>query len=948
MGRGLSCIGVWLLGVLLTLCAASPALAEKRVALVLGNSKYTHIQQLKNPSRDAADIAAELKELGFDVIVKTDAKMAEFNSALADFSRRVKGADVALFYYAGHGVQPQQEGQTYLLPTDIEVQDEADVTYQAVELNKVREALNRSEGAKIMILDACRNNPFAKVVASRSVGDGGESRDRGLSRVDRVEGGMLIAYAAGPGTTAQDGKDGGNSPFAEAMLKWLKEPHLEIDDLFKHVTNDVLEATHRKQRPEKVSNLVGEVFLNLAESDSLVWGRVRESKNSADYKDFIARFPNSPHVLDAQRTLDLFAHIERENETRAACAREQDELRASQSKGVEALEQFRRRATCPSIGAQIDAARADLERAAARLCDTDRQSLARLEPADVAGLRNALERMKCEAVRREASDRLKAAEDRARREQQEAVRICESEKKTFSALKTKDVAVLKGALEGMSCEAARQEAQKKIAGLEEDARAMAAAQARVCEADARALAAVGAEDLSALRAALGGMSCAAVQSEARQRIAALEEKRKQSEAVARLCESESKSLLAIDAGNLDGLKNFEKTSGCPSVRNEARRKIAALENASKETAAIGASRLKEICSREETELKALSDSKNPGEIEAFRARSACPSLAAAIDRAKAKAQTEEARICAADEAALGRVKPNDLVGYKGVLERLSCERMRVDAKTRIAALEAEAVKTERLCASERAQILAVDAGSIEARKQYMALRDRLGCTALRADIDDATARLEARVRSAQTQLARLGCYNGPASGRFDEATKDAIVRYLTKKRENAQAPRVTDDFVGDLQIQNLAVCKDAPPVATAPTPEKEAPAIATTPAPVWKAPPVATTPAPQRKPAPVVEETAPRREKPRHARREDDETPHYRPQPVAPRHEAPEARPAARHAPPRAAAPERRRERAAPARVVEQPRRVAPVARAPSPPPAQESSSIKHFQGVGF
>ena len=246
MGKIFSLIAVRFLSVLILTFWVGTALADKRVALIIGNSQYTRISpKLANPANDAHDIAQALEGIGFEVILRTDVGKGDFDRSLAEFARKASGADTALFYYAGHGLQYQR--QNFFLPVDIEVQDAADVEFQAVGMDRVLEAINKAEGVKIVILDACRDNPLAKQFTARSLNGGGMTR--GLARIDRTEG-LIIAYATAPDQVAQDGA-GRNSPFTESLIRRIKEPGLEIGTMFRRVTSDVFE---RDQWPSEAGN----------------------------------------------------------------------------------------------------------------------------------------------------------------------------------------------------------------------------------------------------------------------------------------------------------------------------------------------------------------------------------------------------------------------------------------------------------------------------------------------------------------------------------------------------------------------------------------------------------------------------------------------------------------------------------------------------------------------
>ena len=307
---------------------------EQRVALVIGNGDYQSINRLANPPNDAQDIARALRKVGFDVILRTNLTKGDFDKALAEFARKAVGASAALFYYAGHGVQYQQ--QNYLLPIDIKVRDQVDLQFQAVEMPHVMEAFDRVPGVKIVMLDTCRDNPldqrFAGVTRSIDV--------RGLARIDASEG-FVIAYATLPNQTAQDGTDH-NSPFTEAFIRRLAEPDLEIATLFRRVTQDVYEETHGRQRPEVSISLIGDFYLNPITSDAQAWARIAGSTRAADFEQFIQDYPQSSHVPEARGKLDIFARIELERDQRLLQESE-DQAKALQKAQQEQAERERQR-----------------------------------------------------------------------------------------------------------------------------------------------------------------------------------------------------------------------------------------------------------------------------------------------------------------------------------------------------------------------------------------------------------------------------------------------------------------------------------------------------------------------------------------------------------------------------------------------------------------------------
>ena len=209
----------------------------RRTALVVGNAAYTHAEPLRNPVNDAAAVADALEDLGFDVTRVLDAPQDDMTLKIVEFGRQIRAGDVALFYYAGHGLQV--EGENYLVPVDAEIENEAQVRELAVAAGFVLDAMkNADAGLRIMILDACRNNPY---MGRGWRGGGGGTR--GLS----ADGPTLIAYATAPNDVAADG-DGDHSPYTEELVRHIRQP-LPVGTMFERVQNAVYERTERRQAP---------------------------------------------------------------------------------------------------------------------------------------------------------------------------------------------------------------------------------------------------------------------------------------------------------------------------------------------------------------------------------------------------------------------------------------------------------------------------------------------------------------------------------------------------------------------------------------------------------------------------------------------------------------------------------------------------------------------------
>ena len=298
-------LGVVLLSVVLTGWASAVS-AAGRVALVMGNGAYAGIGTLPNPGNDASDVAAALRRLGFEVTTVRDADRVGMTEALRVFTRASAGADVSLVFYAGHGLE--MDGVNYLVPVDAQLERDTDVRFEAVVLDDV---LAATEGAdlRVVILDACRNNPLARSMqrtsATRSVSRGSfGDLDENLLGDE-----TLVAYAAAAGTTAADGT-GRNSPYTAALLAYLEQP-LELSAVFRQVRARVLEATKGEQRPHEYASLLGEHYLSGApataapataavdgataavrlQQENLFWESIRESTNAADFEEYLRQFP---------------------------------------------------------------------------------------------------------------------------------------------------------------------------------------------------------------------------------------------------------------------------------------------------------------------------------------------------------------------------------------------------------------------------------------------------------------------------------------------------------------------------------------------------------------------------------------------------------------------------------------------------------------------------------
>jgi uncharacterized caspase-like protein len=232
---------------------SQPALAVKRVALVIGNSAYQNVGRLTNPANDSEAMSAMLKNAGFDVVdLKHDLNANGMRRALRDFSDKVRDADIGILYFAGHGIEI--DGINYVIPVDAVLERDIDAFDEAIPLDRLLTVIEPARQLRLVILDACRDNPFGKTmkrtIASRAIG-------RGLAKVEPTSPNTLVAFAAKAGSTAFDG-DSENSPFTAALVKYLPRPGLDLRRAFGFARDEVLKITNNRQEPFIYGSLGGD------------------------------------------------------------------------------------------------------------------------------------------------------------------------------------------------------------------------------------------------------------------------------------------------------------------------------------------------------------------------------------------------------------------------------------------------------------------------------------------------------------------------------------------------------------------------------------------------------------------------------------------------------------------------------------------------------------------
>jgi hypothetical protein len=708
MHRSLSAAAVFVWSILALMLLTDSAWAERRVALVLGNAAYKNAAlELVNARFDAEDVAAALKGLGFEVLVKTDSDKAGASDAIQEFARMAVGADAALFFYAGHALQYQ--GHNYLLPIDADVKDDISLSFETIPVDNVRAVLNRSSGVKIMVLDACRNNPVADRLARLAVSSPPiptSERTRGLQRIDKAEG-LIVAYATSPDDVALDGQER-NSPFTKAFLRRLNEPGLEIEMMFRRIAADVNSATNGRQRPETYVSLVREYYLN--QNDRIAWDKIKTSDDPAVLHDFLEHFPSSFYALEARYRLQALE--------RAIAAAKERALREAQA--------ARREKEQAALAA---AARQRSEEA----CQADREALTAADPRDAASLRSLAAGASCGEVKVAAQKRLTALEVLVAQEEA----ACRRDKAALAAIDERDLGRMRDLARAASCAEVKASAGDKVAAIE----AEAARRAEICRREDGELKAMagkaGAAELEAFgRRAQCPATIAMVDRGLRDLAAAAEA----------ACARDAAALGAIPAQDRAALAGFLAKAPCDKVKTAAAARLVELD--------ASLARAAELCRREESELTSLAERRQPSDIEAFRQRAQCPAAIAASDRALREMAAAADAACARDNAALNKIGPRDRDALRDLVGRGSCPAIKTSAAKRLSALEARLAQESAICARDEAQWKAL-ANSGD-RAGLAALRRSAECPTVTAAIDGRLAELKTICKRDDASLAAIG------------------------------------------------------------------------------------------------------------------------------------------------------------------------------------------------
>ncbi|POF29275.1 caspase family protein [Roseibium marinum] len=327
----------------IVIAGTAPALA-KRIALVIGNGAYEHTVQLPNPANDAELMATKLRGLGFDVVAGQDQTYSDMRRTVMEFAKKAYGAEIALLFYAGHGMQIG--GQNLLVPIDAKIEDETSLDFETISVDFILRQMSKDVKVQMVFLDACRDNPLARTLARRMGPSRSGNVGAGLAEIKVQETGgegSVIAFATSPGDVALDG-EGANSPFTSALIRHIDTPNVSIQTVMTRVTGDVFDETEKRQRPWVNASLIGEVFLNKQavaaapttevaslgntatttpqapavnqaavntatqntiswEREKLVWETVKDSNNVADYKSYLETYPNGTFAGFARNSI---------------------------------------------------------------------------------------------------------------------------------------------------------------------------------------------------------------------------------------------------------------------------------------------------------------------------------------------------------------------------------------------------------------------------------------------------------------------------------------------------------------------------------------------------------------------------------------------------------------------------------------------------------------------
>ena len=767
------------IGVAIFSMVAAPdaAWAEKRVALIVGNSSYETVPQLPNPSRDANSVAKMFRDAGFDSVdVQINVGNLEFKRAIRKFETVADQADIAVVYYAGHGLEIG--GANYLIPVDARLASDRDADDEAIQLERLVASADGAKRLRLVILDACRDNPFVRTmrherkIANRAV-------SAGLGKVEPTSTDTLIAYAAKAGSTADDG-DGQHSPFTSAVLKNLTIPGLDVRLAFGRVRDEVLKVTGNRQEPFVYGSLGGgnvalvpapvvpqETSVNEVRADyELVlkigsrraWEVFLGTHPTGFYADLahaqIERLNTQPQAAPANVNVATLSSAPVPSSRESSSKETLEWDRVKDSTDPEALQKFIKR--FPDAPLAINAQqRMDLLKKAAQ----EREDKARAERE---AARRAADQALIEAEQRKAE--LAAA--KKREEDERRARAAEAEQKAKAAEAERRAAEAKQKAD----EAERNKAAAEAAAL----RAASEKQAREAEAEkARAAAAELAatkkreEDERRARAA-----------EAEQKAKAAEAERKAADAKQKAEQAERNKAAEAAALRAASEKQAREAEAEQKARAAAA-ELAATKKREEDEYRVMAAEAEQKARAAEAERKAADAKQKAEEVARNKAAAEAAALRAASDKQarEAEAAREKAELAAAQEASCKK--------EQGKLEELTARGSEGSGIDDLKSFS-KTVSCDRL---GPLVVATLDKFNTEAAKRIAMLPNS-----------------PELVRSAQTQLVRLGCLTGKIDGALNAPTQSALGRYMSIEGQPSDNTGVTEGLVAELTRHKTRVC----------------------------------------------------------------------------------------------------------------------------------------------
>jgi len=734
LALGLFCTAIW----------ADRAFAERRVALIIGNSNYQNAPILPNPERDARGIADMFQKAGYEIVTTAfNVGNLDFKSTIRKFEDTVTDADIAVIYYAGYGLNIH--GTNYLIPIDAKLASDRDANNETITLEQLVESVHGAKLLRVIIIDACRDSPFARIMKAERMG-------LGAVQPNSID--TLIAYAAKPGTTADDG-GGDHSPFAAALIDNLFVPGLDIRLAFGRVRDEVLKKTGYMQEPFVYGSLGGGNIALVPAPNRPVVATDSEGEKS-DYA-LVERIGTKGawQVFLNQHPTGFYADL----------ARQQIAI------AVDALDRAAAKAQADSEAAQR--AEADRQAEAKRRADETARQKAEQQAALAAAQR---------AARAAEQARLDAERQAARTREEEA----------------RQTALAKRAAEA---EAARKQAEA------EAARKQAEAEAARKQAEAEA-ARKQAEAEAARKQAEAEAARKQAEAEAARKLAEAEAARKQSEAEAAKKKAEAEA--ATKQAEVEGArKRAEAEAARKQAEAEAAKKQAE-QQAAAEQARLAAERAKQQAEAEAAKKQA--EQQAAAEQAAERARQQAEAEAAKkraeAEAARKQAEAEAAKQQAEAESAKKQAEQQAAALAAAHQAAQAAEQARLDAER-----EAQA-RQEVACKNEQDRIDFLRTQGSKARDDLRQLHQSLTCERLRplvtAALDQANAlpdvNTPTQIRLAQQELARLGCFSGNVDGALGPATTSAVQHYESKRGQPAESVDISDTFISELKAQSTRVC----------------------------------------------------------------------------------------------------------------------------------------------